>query len=235
MPLRGLSRGWAEHRGAIPVPWHVPSWALCVRERGILTLTPDELQQGEALRVLRPRPELPEHVLLLAVSVLPSRHLGTQQRLSLGWHTSPHSSPCPGILSPTPCHTAAHGAAGLGHPCLCPAAHWASHGLTAPRHRSLLQRSFPTFPDSSGSHCISAELCHSPGTAHTNPGGANLCRESWIPLLGWFPVPEHLLPLCEGTGTGTQGGTQLHPPPAQIWALLWEEDEQFPVSLCSLT
>lgn len=62
---------------------------------------------------------------------------------------------------------------------------------------------------------------------------ANLCRESWIPLLGWFPVPELILPLCEGTGTGTQGGTQLHPPPAQLWALLWEEDEQFPVSLCS--
>lgn len=114
--LKGLARSGAElsrecacslaalqpQQGAWPCVWGT---GIVRAGSGICTLTSDELQEGEALRVLGLRPELAEHVLLLpAVSVLASHHLGTHQRVSV--RTSSTASPAL-AFSPKPRHTAA--------------------------------------------------------------------------------------------------------------------------------
>lgn len=214
MHLRGLSRDWAEHRGHSPVHWQhcSPSWAVCVWQQGMLSMF------GAHLRLMNSSRERFSVCSDLGLSCLSMSSLFLQP-LSFPLTTWGHTKDChcthhptasPVLAFPLPDHDTQQPMMllPLAIPACAQLPTGFPTGLAAPRHSSVLQ-SFPTSPDSSGSHFTNAKLCHSPGTAHTNSGGANLCRESWIPLGGWFCAPELLLPLCEGTGTGTQGGTQL--------------------------
>lgn len=82
-------------------------------------------------------------------------------------------------------------------------------GLRAPRHISMLQGSFPTFPDSSGSHFINIKLCHSPGTAHRVLSSHKFRRCK--PLQGKLDTLTGMVFCPRGSCTSVCGDRHRHP------------------------